>query len=414
MFERNIVPTLRRLIKTVPVVLLQGARQTGKSTLMKMLVGADARLKYVTLDDIEYLSSASDNPQEFIAQLDTPVIIDEVQKAPELFKAIKLSVDNNRQPGRFILTGSSQVLLLPKLSESLAGRLHLVTLYPLSQGEINQTKDRFVDFAFSKKDPRINAVEACDKSLIIKKVIAGGFPEPLQFEQAADRRSWYQSYVSTAIQRDITELAHIDRLTEMPKLLHQLAARLAGLLNVADLSSYSGIPQTSLARYLSLLEAIFFLHLVPAWSPAMSKRLVKSPKIYLNDGGLAAHLKKISELSAKDNPEEFGRLLENFVFIELAKQATWCEQSVQISHFRTHKGIEVDFILENAEGKIVGIEVKSAAIARSADASNLIALAKDFPRQFHKGFVLYCGNKTVPLSKNIWCLPLNALWNMPE
>jgi predicted AAA+ superfamily ATPase len=410
--DRNINLVLQRSIETAPVVLLQGARQTGKSTLMKALAKQHSRMRYLTLDDVEYYAAAMNNPQEFVLALQTPVIIDEAQRAPELFKAIKLSVDDNRKAGQFLLTGSAQVLILPKLSESLAGRLRLVTLYPLSQGEINGVKDRFIDFAFSKKNPQIDTATGCAKQTLIKIVTAGGFPEPVQYTRASDRKSWFQSYVATAIHKDINELAHIDKLSMIPKLLEHLSARLTGLLNVADLSSSTGIPQTSLSRYLTLLESIFLLHLLPAWSTNPNKRLVRAPKVYLNDSGIAAYVRRVHKSSLGSHPEEMGHLVENFVYMELIKQMTWSAEDVQISHFRTSKGVEVDFILENMDRKIVGIEVKSSTTIRASDAAGLNYLATNFAKQFHKGFILYCGNKIVPLAKDIWCLPVSALWQM--
>lgn len=297
-YKRNIQPKLEMLLESAPVVLLQGARQSGKSTLADKIAKQSNKFTYITLDDNRYLSQSFQNPQEFVLNLQTPIIIDEVQRAPEIFLPIKLAVDRDRKPGKFLLTGSAQVLLLPKLADTLAGRLQILTMYPLSQSEIARRHGSFLDFAFSNEPLPKKLKQSLSREELMQKITIGGFPEVVRYASAVQRENWFSSYVSTMVHRDIREIAEVDRLATIPDLLAHLATRLAGLLNNADLSSVSGIPQTSLARYIALLQAIFAVHLLRPWSSNLVKRLTKTPKLFFNDSGLASYLLGIS--SAED------------------------------------------------------------------------------------------------------------------
>ena len=290
MLHRNVTPELRDALADTPVVLLNGARQTGKSTLARALApdafpGGPAA--YVTLDDATALAAATDDPDGFVRGLDGPVILDEVQRAPELFRAVKAEVDRDRRPGRFLLTGSADVMLLPVASESLAGRMEVVTLWPLSQGEIEGRTERFVDAVFEDALP---PAPGSSGEPVWTRLARGGYPEAAEREDARRRSRWFGSYVTTILQRDVRDLARIEGLSEMPRLLALVAARTATLLNVAELSRSSGLPASTLKRYLTLLQATFLVRELPAWSTNRSKRLVKSPKLLVADSGLAAHL----------------------------------------------------------------------------------------------------------------------------
>ena len=413
MFKRNIEEKLKFLLKSAPVVLLQGARQSGKSTLVKQ-IASELHYHYINLDDNRYLSQAVKNPQDFIVNLETPAIIDEVQRVPEIFLPIKLVVDDNRQPGKFLLTGSAQVLTLPGLADSLTGRMQLITLYPLSQGELLGVKDTFLDYIFRRQKPEQIEKNYPSKQEIFQRALKGGFPEVIQYKSAEQRQNWFESYITTLVQRDIKELADIDKLVDIPEILVYLASRLTGLLNISDLSSTSGISQTSLHRYLALLQALFIYQPLRPWASRLSKRLSKSAKVFFNDSGLTSYLLSLTDPKFALTSPYAGSILENFVFAELSKQITWCKSSYSLSHFRTHKGIEVDFVVEKrplqAENSMIGIEIKAASSVGYDDFKGLRYLQNNFEKQFYRGIVLYCGDKIIPFGKNMWCMPVSCLW----
>jgi len=337
------------------------------------------------------------------------MILDEVQKAPELFPAIKREVDRKRRPGRFLLTGSANVLLAPKVSESLAGRIELLTLWPLSQGELDGVREGFVDVLFSVEAPP-TVDERITRPKLLDRVLAGGYPEACVVRKPERRTEWFRSYVSTILQRDIRDLANIEGLTELPRLLTLLAARAGGLLNFADVARDLTIPQSTLKRYFALLEMTFLVQPLRAWSTNFGKRLVKAPKLYLNDTGLLAHLVGFSPDRFTHDPKQGGRLLENFVVMELRKQVSWSNTRPEMYHFRTPTGHEVDILLEDRAGRVVGIEVKSGATLGTDDLKGLRTLAELAGKRFHRGIVLYTGQETIPFGSRIHALPINALW----
>jgi len=340
--------------------------------------------------------------------LDGPVILDEVQRAPELFLGIKNLVDLDRQPGRFLLTGSADVLLLPRLAESLAGRMEILTLWPFSQGEIERRKEDFIDAAFSERSFG-QAEIGEEKGDLFSRIGTGGYPE-MQVRTAQSRREvWFESYVTSILQRDVRDIAQIEGLTVLPRLLALLAARSTALVSYAEIARSTSLPQSTLKRYMALLETTFLLQFLPAWSGNLSKRLVKSPKLVLNDTGLVAHLLG-TEVAKSARPEMIGRLLENFVVMELRKQVTWSRKRVGLYHFRTHAGRKVDIVLEDAAGRVVGLEIKAATTVRGDDFRGLRGLAEDLGDRFHRGVVLYTGMESIPFGKRLHALPVQALW----
>ena len=278
MYQRNIEHSLRLALADTPVVLLIGARQTGKSTLALRLA-KDLSAQYLTLDDATVLAAATADPQGFVSSSQGMLVIDEVQKAPDLFPAIKMDVDAHRRPGRFFLTGSANVLMLPKLAESLAGRMEIVTLWPLSQGEILDRRERFIASVFSERLPQLERHGEEPRDLL-QHLTVGGYPEVVGRASERRRQAWFASYVTTILQRDVRDLANIDGLREMPRLLALLAARTGGLLSISELSRASGVPHTTLKRYLSLLEATFLVTTLPAWSANVGKLRA----VTINDG----------------------------------------------------------------------------------------------------------------------------------
>lgn len=414
MYIRHLSPIIAEALSDSPVVLLNGARQTGKTTLAQTLAKEGRPATYLTLDDASVLSAARSDAAGFLAGLSGPLIIDEVQHAPELFPAIKLLVDRDRTPRRFLLTGSANVLLLPKLAESLAGRMEILTLWPLAQAEIEGTTGNWVDRLFAEEVafPTASQVGNSSKAEMIRRMVRGGYPEPLSRASHARRRAWFNSYLTTILQRDVRDISNIEGLTALPRLLTILAARTSGLLNMADVSRAVGLPYATLHRYMSLLETTFLVQLLPAWTANIGRRLIRAPKVMLNDTGLAATLLGLDESRLTTEGELFGALLENFVVLELHKLASWSDTQPQLFHFRTQTGQEVDAVLEDAAGRIVGIEVKSAATVTSGDFKGLRHLEEVAGKSFVRGLVLYTGEQVIPFAPNLYAVPLSSLWQL--
>jgi predicted AAA+ superfamily ATPase len=410
MFERHLEGVVRRALRDMPVVLVNGARQTGKTTLVRAIGGGRPAMRYVTLDDAATLAAAQADPVGFVQGLGERVIFDEVQKAPELFSALKVAVDRRRSPGRFLLTGSADVLALPSLSESLAGRMEPRVLWPLSQGEIESVEEFFIGAMFARNPPR-PIVSGSDRADIVRRALRGGFPDVFRRSEAR-RRDWFDAYVTTILQRDVRDLTEIEHLSAMPRILSLLATRAGGLLNTADLSRTTGVPNTTMQRYLALLEHTFLLRLLPAWSSNRSSRLIKTPKVTLVDTGLLAHLAGISSARLRREPGLAGPLLENFVAVELWKQLGWSGVRAELFHFRTHGGREVDLVLEADDGRIVGIEVKAAATIDRRDLAGLEALREAAGARFHRGVVLYTGAEPLPFGQGMFALPIASVWTM--
>jgi predicted AAA+ superfamily ATPase len=411
MLTRNLTPAIIEALSDTPVVMLNGARQTGKSTLAKTLTGKSYPARYVTLDDATSLAAAKHDPAGFISGLGGPVVIDEIQRAPELFIAIKANVDLDRRPGRFLLTGSANVLLLPRLSESLAGRMEIYTLWPLSQGEFSGTREGFVDAVFSEKPLPIDFKYVDDATSLLERAIRGGYPEASSRTSEARRRAWFSSYITTILQRDVRDIAHIDGLNAMPRLLSMLATRSTSLLNYSELSRTTGLPQSTLKRYMALFETTFLINHIPAWSSNLGKRLVKTPKLVINDTGLLASLLAV-DASRLENSTLSGPLMENFVIMELRKQISWSDIKPMILHYRTQTGQEVDVVLEDTAGRVVGIEIKTSKSISGHDFKGLQSFSEAAGSNFVRGIVLYGGSETVAFGSNLFAMPIASLWKI--
>lgn len=411
MIYRNVTDAVLSALQDSPVVFVSGARQTGKSTLAKWIADTRHPARYITLDDATVLAGAKTDPQGFVAGLAGPVVLDEVQRVPELFLAIKSAVDQDRRPGRFLLTGSADVLLLPRLSEYLVGRMEIVTLWPFSHGEIDGVVEGFVDAVFARDFSPFSA-QSSQPHDVLERIAVGGYPEAVARTTTDRRRAWFSSYVTTVLSRDVRDLANIEHLETLPRLLSVLASRSTSMLNFADLSRTLGVPQTTLKRYLALLKQTFLIQFMPAWSANLGKRLLKSPKLVLIDTGLIGHLLGFEPQTPESRPELVGALLENFVALELKKQATWSRVKPGIYHFRTAAGQEVDIVLEDASGRVVGIEVKASRTVRFEDFRGLRYLSDLLGERFLRGIVLYRGEQPVPFGPNLYALPLSMLWQL--
>jgi predicted AAA+ superfamily ATPase len=412
MVHRHLTGPLLEALADTPAVLVNGARQTGKSTLVQSPEVTGQDRQYLTFDDPGILAAARRDPNGFVAGLNSPVTLDEIQHVPELFSVIKAAIGRNRQPGRFLLTGSANVMLLPKLSESLAGRMEVLTLWPFSQGEIRGVKENFVDTLFSGKSVGWSGKSpAMSWEELLESVVFGGYPPAVARQSAARRAAWFQSYVTTVLQRDIRDLANIADTNAVPRLLSVVAARAGGLLNFADLSRTMALPQTTLKRYFALLEATFLVQLLRPWARNLGQRAIQTPKVYLNDTGLLAHLLGVTVDRLKSEGNVAGSVLENFVLMELRKQCAWSATRPELFYWRTVSGREVDVVLEDRTGKVVGVEVKAAATLGSNDVGGLQALASAVGKNWIRGVVLYTGAEIIPFSANLHGIPIRRLWS---
>jgi hypothetical protein len=412
MYPRNLLISLREAIADTPVVLVNGARQTGKSTLVQALIGDGFDARYVTCDDATVLAAARSSPADFLAGFNGPVIVDEVQRAPELFVALKAAVDRDRRPGRFLLTGSADVLMLPAVSESLAGRMEVLTLWPLSQGEIAGVREGFIDALFSRELPAYPG-SRLTRDELIGRMLAGGFPEVTSRASMRRRRAWFGSYVTTILQRDVRDITNIEGLADLPRLLALIAARTGSLLNFAELSRSSAIAQSTLKRYMTLLEMTFLVQPLHAWSGNLGKRLIKAPKVMLSDLGLAAFLLGLDP-GAEDGDlgTVLGPLFESFVAMEVRKQVAWSTVQPRLYHYRAATNQEVDLVMEDARGRIVAVEVKARSSVDEDDFRHLKFVADQLGKRFLQGVVLYTGQEALSFGANLIALPVGALWEL--
>lgn len=416
--SRSLQPKLNAALKDTPAIILYGARQTGKTTLvMESLEGAGGRrYKYFTLDDLATRSLAERDPQGFVAGLPEYVILDEIHLVPETFRAIKQSIDENRKPGRFVLTGSANVLLIPELSKALVGRSELLALFPLSQSEIEGVPGRIVDLLFANGPNGLKSLSGqqfpAARQDLAKRILTGGYPEVVTKRKNGRRSEWFKSYVGTVMQRDIHDLANIEGMSMLPRTLSLLAARVANLSNLSELSRTLGIPNTTLKRYLVLFEATFLTQMLRPWSGNLGKRLSKASKIMLTDTGLLCYLLGVDDARLMDNPNLFGPVLENFVFAEILKQATWSDTDVRVMHFRSHSNQEVDLVLERRDGSVFGIEVKSTAAPSGRDFAGLELLRRELGKQFIGGVVLCLGSQVIPAGDRLFVAPVSLLWRV--
>jgi uncharacterized protein len=405
--KRNLSNQIVASFSDTPVSLVVGPRQSGKSTLVQMELDA-SKIPYITLDDPTHLQAAKADPLGFLEHLNHHVIIDEVQRALELLLPMKMLVDRRRDQVGFVLTGSANVLNLPKVADSLAGRMEIQTLWPLSQGEIEGRKEHFLDVLFS--DGALPEVPPCDYRSLVERMTVGGFPEPVLRKNTKRRAQWFKSYLNALIQRDVRELAHISHLAALPMLLDFLATRVSSLLNTADISRMSGISATTLKRHLTLFENIFLTVRLKPWFVRSDKRMVKTPKLYFNDTGILCSLLKLDAHTLLNQRASAGPVFENFVVMELIKQSAWSDCSPALFHFRNHSGDEVDIVLEANPHKLVGIEIKLAAQVHTDDFKGLKKLQDMAGDRFHRGIVLYTGSQVVVFSKQLTAVPVSALW----
>lgn len=389
------------------MVTLNGARQSGKSTLARITAQAHPNVVVRLLDDPATLRAARDDPAGFVEH-DGLMVIDEVQLAPELFRSIKLAVDTDPRPGQFLLTGSAHVLALRDLPDALPGRMETVELWPFSQGEIDGSADTFVDAAF-RLGPQLRRTSTLRKRDYLDRIVRGGFPEAIR-RTARRRAAFFDAYLTSLIERDVKELAAIERRGELRRLLTLLAGNSGGLLVPASLATVSGIPRTTLNRYLELLSTVFLIKQIPAWSTNHTQRAIGTPKLAFVDTGIAAHLLGQDATRLGEPDGAAGPMTETFVLMELARQLTWSAERATLYHYRTKDKVEVDAVLQTPDGRVIAIQVKAGATIRSEDLAGLRHLAQRLDRRFLAGYVLYTGQQTLPFGERLRAVPIDALW----
>lgn len=410
MVRRHLQDTLARSLRQFPAALLIGARQVGKSTLAEALAREEWPARYVTLDQRTTLDAALLDPDGFVRELEPPVVIDEVQRAPDLLRALKLAIDRDRRPGRYLLTGSANLLGLDAIPETLAGRIAVHRLSPFSFSErLGQQRPPLIDLLFTSESAAkflrdLPADGGAGVSMLKESIMAGGYPTPALMQDPADRATWYDSFRQTYIDRDLRELAQISNLPEFSRLMITLANRTSQLLNVAELSRDIGLPATTLRRYLNLLQLTFQLDLLPTFATNRSKRLVKTPKAYFTDTGMAAHLAAVSAWPDAERRQLVGPLFETWVHDELRKLVSLSAPQPELSYWRTRTNQEVDFLIERGE-EVVGLEVKWSASIDPRQLKALNACREALGKRWRLGVLLHGGTEAVALDHQTVALP---------
>jgi predicted AAA+ superfamily ATPase len=414
--NRHITKRIKDALKVSPVVYLNGARQTGKSTLARTIapqIGKNNQpAEYLTFDRPTLMAAASAAPESFLTGYDSPVIIDEVQLVPELFRALKLVVDEMRLTdkenanGKYLLTGSANMLALPKLADALVGRAAIMTLYPFTAAEATHNNPGGLERIMKMDFKGIN-----DRGLsLIDAIKKATFPE-VSTLTGEERRIWFDGYISSMLQRDVRQIAELEKSSALPHLLSVLAARTGCLMNDSDIARDIDMNHVTAKFYRSILKLMFLTFDVRPWFRNIGKRLVKTPKGYLLDTTMICHMLdyNIDEI-VKTKPELFGHLVENFVATEIIKQLSNSDINAELYHFRTSDGKEVDFVLEKPDGSVFGIEVKKSESVTIQDFKGIKVFEELTGKDFAGGVVLYAGKDAVPFGKNLWAVPFFALW----
>jgi predicted AAA+ superfamily ATPase len=401
--SRLAIGLLEDALATFRVAVLVGPRQSGKTTLARSFArGAP----FLSLDDAATLAAVRADPVAFVRGADR-LVIDEVQRAPDLILAIKSEVDRDPRAGRFLLTGSADVRTLPRIMDSLAGRAGVVRLYPLAQAEIEEAgAPTLLKRLFEGLPPPAPAPQS---STLPQRVLRGGYPEVVFGLKESQRALWMREYVAAVTGRDIPEIAEVAKLSELPRLLAAIAAQAGGLLNLRKLGGELGLDSKTVDRYAILLEHVFLIRRIPAWSTNALSRLVKTPKVQFIDSGLLASLRRITNLDGAHRTH-LGVLLESFVYGELLKLAELNTDPLSIMHHRTRDGGEVDFILEAGPDAVIGVEVKSSVGVRQDAFRGLAAIRDAMGRRFRGGVVLHDGDHVLPFGDRLWSAPVASLW----
>jgi uncharacterized protein len=403
-YRRHAEPRIREALTDTRVVAISGPRQSGKTTLARAIAGTD--YTYVTLDDPAILSAARNDPTGLIARLDRAVI-DEIQRAPELVLSIKKSVDEDPRPGRFLITGSADLLAMPKAAESLAGRIEVVPLLPLSLCERTDAHPTaFLDSIMRGAPPEAQAPSIS----LVETVLAGGYPEALTRTIERRRQEWHRAYIRSILDRDLRDMSSIDRLDRVPELFGLLATRSGQLVNWLSLGSQVRLDGKTVERYVRLLEQLYLIRRVPAWSGNPTQRLISTPKLHFMDSGLLSSSLGLTQAKLVIDRSPLGATLETFVFSELMKALPLMDESLRLSHYRDKDKVEVDFVLENAQGTTAAVEVKASSTVTATDFRGLRRLSERIGERFTCGVVLYDGVNILPFGNKLFAVPISSIW----
>lgn len=408
-FPRLILPRLREALEDTPVVLIHGPRQCGKSTLATMF-GEEHGFRYLTFDDENVLAAAKSDPVGFCKDLPERAILDEVQRVPGLFRSIKEIVDSDRRPGRLILTGSANVLLLPGLSDSLAGRMEVLRLAPLTQAEISRlpSPPSLLDALFGASPHAQHLQWQGDE--LIRRVVTGGFPPAVLRSSERRRRVWLEQYNEALVQKDVRDFTRIRSLEVLPRLLEVAAAHTAGLFVSTDLAAPFELSRPTIREYVAVLEALFLLELLPPWRSNRLTRMIKTPKLHTVDTGLASALLAVNQESLRTDRPLFGHLLESFVFQELRRLASFSGHRHRFYHFRDKDKKEVDIVIERNGIAVSGVEVKASSTVLPKDFQGLTKLRDAMGKRFVQGVVIYDGENVLPFGDRLYAVPIASLW----
>jgi uncharacterized protein len=407
-YPRRVRSRVLEALADTRIVMVVGARQVGKSTLARDIATSDHPARVINLDNEAARRSAQDDPTGFIAGIDGPVVIDEIQRAPGLLLAIKERVDLDLRPGRFLLTGSANVFASQRVREALTGRTETITLWPLAQTEIHGTTGNIVDALFASRPPQIDEAPV-GRAAFDSLVADSGYPEARLRSPGRRRGRWFESYIEDTLTTDLTEISDALKLREMPRLLRLIASQAANELVYRTLSQRLDLQHRTVRSYVALLEAVYLVKVLPAWRPGIGTREVHAPKAYIVDSGLLAHLVRADVGRIGGDDQVTGKILENFVAMEVVRQSEWAEMDARPYHYRRGRD-EVDLILENRSAEIVAVEVKAAASIRMKDYAPMIKLRDARGGQFKAGIVVYAGAQTLPLGDRIWAVPISGLW----
>ncbi|MDH0910495.1 ATP-binding protein [Rhizobium pusense] len=408
LIERKAYSLVETSLSDTRVVLIAGPRQAGKTTLARQFEGPGRA--YLTLDDVGTLQAARTDPVGFIRGVDR-VVIDEVQRAPELMLAIKESVDRDETPGRFLLTGSANLTAIPSIADSLAGRMAVIPLLPLAQAEIQSAPGRLLDRLFAGEVPVVETTATIGMDLI-DIVLRGGYPEAIRRSTSGRRTAWLEDYVALILDRDVRDIANIDQLDRMPRLLNILAEHAGQLVNHSSFGSALGLSSVTTQKYVAILERLFLVKTLPPWSNNRLSRLIKTPKLHFIDTGLLASMRGDEAERLRQDRLRFGALLESFIVSELMKLASWSERRVSFSHYRTKDQDEVGVVIEDRRGRIIGIEVKASATVRAQDFRGLRQLQDAVGDRFVRGLVLHDHDRVTPFGEKLQAAPMSVLWTM--
>ena len=406
MYPRFVKQRIREALADTRVVLLCGPRQSGKTTLARQIAGET--MPFVTLDDATTLEAAMADPVGFVRELDR-AIIDEIQRAPNIILAIKATVDADPRPGRFLLTGSANLMTLPRVADSLAGRMGITRLLPLAQAELRGARPLFFDQVFAGETPTCGTAVVGDD--LVEIVLAGGYPEALTRSGWRRRQAWHLDYIEAIIQRDVRDVTRIEQLSAMPRLLRVLAEHSGQLVNYSGFGAPLAMNHVTTRKYMGILESLFLVRTLPPRYASALKRITKSPKLHFLDAGLLAALRGITPDRLRRDRTPFGAILETFVFGELLKLASWSDDWYTFSHFRNKERNEVDIVIEDGRGRIVGVEVKASATVSARDFSGMRRLANACGDRFALGLVLYDNKQAVRFGERMVAAPISTLWS---